>query len=66
VHVGGYLMATDWALQNAVVRAFPGYVDRHAKSKTGNDVVINEAADPDHPLLKGVFSRTTELMWWLE
>jgi len=66
VHVGGYLMATDWALQNAVVKAFPGYVNRHSKSKTGNDVVIIEAADPDHPLLKGVFTRTTELMWWLE
>jgi len=66
VHVGGYLMATDWALQNAVVRAFPGYVDRHSKSKTGNDVVIIEAADPEHPLLRGVFNRTTKLMWWLE
>ncbi len=66
VHVGGFLMTTDWALQNAVVRAFPGYIDREESAKTGNDVVEIEAADPSHPLLRGVFDRTTRLMWWLE
>jgi HEAT repeat protein len=65
-HVGGYIVATDWALQNAVVRAFPGFVDRHSKSKTGNDVVVIEPADLDHPLLRGVFDEMTEVMWWLE
>ncbi|MCU0724064.1 MAG: HEAT repeat domain-containing protein, partial [Planctomycetes bacterium] len=66
VHVGGFLMTTDWALQNAVVRAFPGYIDREESAKTGNDVVEIEAADPAHPLLRGVFDKTTRLMWWLE
>ena len=66
VHVGGYLMTTDWALQNAVTRAFPGYLARDNRAKTGNDVVIIEPADIDHPLLEGVFDKTTQLMWWLE
>jgi HEAT repeat protein len=66
VHVGGYLMTTDWALQNCVVRAFPGFIDREQSAKTGNDVVEIEAADPDHPLLRGVFDKSTRLMWWLE
>jgi hypothetical protein len=65
-HVGGYIVATDWALQNAVVRAFPGFIDRHSKSKTGNDVVVIEPADLDHPLLRGVFDDETQVMWWLE
>ncbi|MEN8150690.1 MAG: HEAT repeat domain-containing protein, partial [Planctomycetota bacterium] len=66
VHVGGYIIATDWALQNTVARVFPGYVDKDSKSKTGNDVVEIEAADPDHPLIEGVFARTKKLKWWLE
>jgi HEAT repeat protein len=66
VHVGGYLMTTDWALQNAVIRAFPGYIDRDSRAKTGNDVVVIEPADVDHPLLEGVFDERTQLMWWLE
>jgi hypothetical protein len=66
VHVGGYLMTTDWALQNALVRAFPGYIDRDSKAKTGNDVVIIEPAQEDHPLIRGVFDEDTRLMWWLE
>jgi HEAT repeat protein len=66
VHVGGFLMTTDWALVHTLQKAFPGYVQQHARANTGNDVVTIEAAAPNHPLLRGVFDRTTQLKWWLE
>jgi HEAT repeat protein len=66
VRAGGLLVTTDWALQNSLERVFPGVIERYGKSSTGNDVVGIAPADPDEPLLAGIFRETSRLMWWLE
>jgi HEAT repeat protein len=66
VNVGGYLMATDWAVTKAVHVCFPGYVKQYSGSSTGNDVVVVEEAMPGHPFTAGIFDGVPALQWWLE
>jgi HEAT repeat protein len=66
VNVGGYLMATDWALTHTIEPCFPGYVAQFSGSSTGNDVVVVEEAQPGHPWTKGIFDDVPALKWWLE
>jgi HEAT repeat protein len=66
VNVGGYLMATDWAVTKAINDCFPGYLRQFSGASTGNDVVVVEDASPGHPLTRGVFESVPALMWWLE
>jgi HEAT repeat protein len=66
VNVGGYLMATDWAVTKAIEACFPGYLRQFSGSSTGNDVVVVEDAHPGHPFTRGVFESVPAMMWWLE
>lgn len=66
VNVGGYLMATDWALAKAVKICFPGYADHFPGANTGNDVVVVEDAAPGHRYNAGVFENVPAMKWWLE
>lgn len=50
---GGYLITTDWALENLVQRAFPGMIAFNG-SKTGGDVVDAVIVDRDPVLFEGV------------
>jgi hypothetical protein len=56
VGYGGYLISTDWTLQNVLERAFPGFVKWNGDNTDG---VITDAfaIDADSPLLKGVEGR---------
>ena len=53
---GGYLLTTDWSLQNVVEQAFPGFIQWNRDNTEG---VITDAfiMDPDNALLKGVSGR---------
>ncbi|MHC4135360.1 MAG: HEAT repeat domain-containing protein [Planctomycetota bacterium] len=66
VVAGGYMATTDWSLVNATKKTFPSVVGSYVKQSTGNDVVVVYPAEPDHPILKGVFRDDVDLMWWLE
>ncbi len=66
VNVGGYCMATDWALTKAVRSCFPGYADQSPGANTGNDVVVVEDASPGHRYTAGVFEGVPAMKWWLE
>ncbi len=66
VSAGGYMATTDWALVNATTKTFPNVVVGYVKQSTGNDVVIVEPGDPDHPSVQSVFQDYVDLQWWLE
>jgi HEAT repeat protein len=66
VAAGGYLATTDWALVHTVNRLFPGILKAYERQSTGNDVVEVEAAEPEHPSLRGVFRDGVRQKWWLE
>jgi HEAT repeat protein len=66
VNTGGYVITTDWALQNVVKDVWPGLMVKWEKNTTRNDAVAIEPAAPDDPILKGVFDRGLPLKWWLE
>jgi HEAT repeat protein len=66
VVTGGYMATTDWALVNATTRTFPGVLKGYVRQSTGNDVVIVEPAQLDHPTLRGVFKEGVTPKWWLE
>lgn len=53
---GGYLLTTDWALQNVVERAFPGYIQWNGDNTEG---VITDAyiLEPEPSLMKGLEGR---------
>ncbi|MBT3245298.1 MAG: hypothetical protein HOA26_00045 [Actinobacteria bacterium] len=65
VAAGGNLFTTDWALQNVIEPAFPGYVE-YNDNPTGDDVVGIEVVDADSPYLKGVLDGEDDPQWWLE
>jgi hypothetical protein len=50
---GGYLITTDWALENTTARAFPGFI-AWSGEKTGNTVTDAFVLDPDPVLFNGV------------
>jgi hypothetical protein len=66
VNTGGYIITTDWALQNVVKDVWPGLMAKWEKNTTRNDAVTIEPALPDDPILRGVFDRGLPLKWWLE
>jgi HEAT repeat protein len=66
VNTGGYVITTDWALQNVVKDVWPGLMAKWEKNTTRNDAVTIEPAAPDDPVLRGVFDRGLPLKWWLE
>lgn len=50
---GGYLITTDWALENTTARAFPGFIG-YGGQKTGNAITDAYVLDPDPVLFNGV------------
>lgn len=56
---GGYLLTTDWALDNFLQKAFPGYV-AYDKKRNRRSVYDAEVVDPD-PVL---FQRTVSNSYW--
>lgn len=65
VHDGGFLFTTDWALQNVVEPAFPGYVEYNGRP-TNDDVVQVELVATDDPFLQSIIGPNDEPQWWLE
>ncbi len=65
VNAGGFLYTTDWALQNVVQRAFPGFV-RFNGNETANDVVEVEVKSSDNNFLKHLKLSKENPKWWLE
>jgi hypothetical protein len=53
---GGYLLTTDWALENLVQRAFPGYIEWN-RGKTDGTVVDALVVDSDPILTAGTVRR---------
>lgn len=53
---GGYLLTTDWSLENVVERAFPGYVAYNG-AKASQTMVDAEVKDIDPVLFKGAVTR---------
>ena len=52
---GGYLLTTDWALDNALQGAFPGYVAYNHK-KNNHLAYVAEVTDPDPVLCRNTVS----------
>lgn len=50
---GGYLITTDWALENTTARAFPGFICWSGE-KTGNAITDAYVIDQDPTLFNGV------------
>ncbi|MBI4612274.1 MAG: HEAT repeat domain-containing protein [Planctomycetes bacterium] len=65
VLTGGYLMSTDWAIQDTIQRTFPGMAKAYNKGATADDVVAIEPSSRD-PLLAGVFAPHAQVKVWLE
>ncbi len=65
VEAGGSLVTTDWALKHVVEKAFPGYIEYNDHS-TGDEVVRIEVRDGSNPWLSGMFSESSDPLWWLE
>ncbi|MHA1377190.1 MAG: hypothetical protein ACTSRG_02300 [Candidatus Helarchaeota archaeon] len=65
VKSGGFLLSTDWVLENILENAFPGYVKFNG-NHTGDEVIPIEVIDKSHPLLLGMFSDISNPQWWLE
>lgn len=65
VHDGGYLVTTDWALDNVVMNAFPGYIE-HAGKDTTNDVVEVDMVASYSPFTRGLGKGSLKPIWWLE
>jgi len=53
---GGYLLTTDWSLENLVQRAFPGYIEWN-RGKSDGTVVDAFVVDPDPILTAGTVRR---------
>ncbi|MBY0359278.1 MAG: hypothetical protein K2W82_14855 [Candidatus Obscuribacterales bacterium] len=53
---GGYLLSTDWTLNNTLAKAFPGYIQWSGENTDGS---ITDAfvVAPDSPLFKGLNSQ---------
>ena len=66
VSCGGYMATTDWALVNATTKTFPQVVGGYVRQSTGNDVVVVEPGEPNHPSVQSVFQDFVDLQWWLE
>ncbi|MGY5874670.1 MAG: hypothetical protein RTU30_02895 [Candidatus Thorarchaeota archaeon] len=66
VRTGGMLVTTDWALENVLEKAFPGFVARGG-TDTADDVVrveIHEGGEDS--FIASVIDKTDDPQWWLE
>lgn len=52
---GGFLLTTDWALENFTQRAFPGYIEWN-EARTGQDMVSATVVSPNPTIMKGTVS----------
>jgi hypothetical protein len=68
VEKGGYLLTSDWALQDVVMHAFPGVLGTTRGTELRELVidVLPTAAEAGNPLLQGVFQPSLATRWWLE
>ena len=55
---GGYLLTTDWALDNMLRQTFPGYVEWN-KGKSKGNVVDAQVVLPDRELFQGTVSNAS-------
>lgn len=55
---GGYLLTTDWALDNMLRQTFPGYVEWN-KGKSKGNVVDAQVVFPDRELFQGTVSHAS-------
>ncbi len=55
---GGYLLTTDWALQNMLGQTFPGYVEWN-KGKSKGNVVDAQVVLPDREFFQGTVSNAS-------
>jgi hypothetical protein len=66
---GGYLFTTDWAVENVIEPAFPGFVTSNGRGARLPEMVVDiqpTHAHRDDPLLEGVFLPGIQGKWWLE
>lgn len=61
---GGYLLTTDWCLNNLLEEAFPGYL-RWSGNSTRDEAVKVNIADFRHPFIKEL-DPNIKLNWWLD
>jgi hypothetical protein len=70
VRAGGFLVTTDWGLENVIERALPGAIaSLHrggAGPSTDNEVLRLRLAAPAHPLVRGVRGAAAGAAWWVE
>ncbi len=65
VEAGGLVMTTDWAIQNVLEVAFPGFVKTGFK-RSGNEFVAVTPRFLDDPVVEGFFNAKEYPGWWLE
>jgi hypothetical protein len=66
VERGGMLVTTDWALQNVLEPAFPGFVKRGG-TDTADDVVRVEILEGvEDSFISAVIDESDDPQWWLE
>ena len=65
VKQGGFLLTTDWALQNILEKIFPKFV-KYNQRPTGDDCVAVQVVDTTNKFLEGLFKADEEPIWWLE
>ncbi len=62
---GGFVVSTDWALEQLVETAFDGFVS-HAGRDTDDDVVEVDLVAEGSPYTKGLGNGALKPVWWLE
>jgi len=62
---GGFLLTTDWVLQNILEKIFPEFV-KYNQRPTGDDCVAVQVVDKTNKFLEGIFKADEEPIWWLE
>jgi hypothetical protein len=69
VEKGGYLFTTDWSVGTILMAAFPGYLTTSGPMAPLPETLIRigpASGKETHSLLKGVFHRGVQGLWWLE
>lgn len=65
VATGGYLMSTDWVIQDTLERIWPQYLQGYKKDATNDDVVVTEPCSGDR-LMQDVYAAHARTKIWLE
>ncbi len=61
---GGWLVSSDWALENTIARAFPGTIRKGGRGNSGDEVV---GVEPEQESAWGeVVVIGVDPLWWLE